>query len=271
MEFLGSRHQFVSYGTGSLGFLKPILTKLFYPFQGFWPQVLGVLTLLHTLFFGLTYMNMFLLATVAVHIALWYWLRKAGRKQINTKLCRGRDRIVGTARGVFDVSVVTHSENQIQQVLREERLAEDALSIIRLGRHALCVLASRHTDVGKELQKIPDHRTVPLAKLAQWELIGPDRDSGIRRQLESHFLQGELYFVTEGGGWSASKEYARVGLGVALVPLAIVTAVDRQELVCRRISKRFAITDFILHRRDDTHPFLPVVKAAIMDTVRRSG
>jgi hypothetical protein len=95
MQFLGSRHQFASYGQGPLGFLKPILTKIFYPFQGFWPQVLGVLALLHTLFFGLTYMEMFLVASIAVHLALWYWLRKAGRNQINTKLLILRVFLIG--------------------------------------------------------------------------------------------------------------------------------------------------------------------------------
>ena len=36
--------------------------------------------------FGLLDMNVYLFATVALHLALWFWLRKSGRQQINTKL-----------------------------------------------------------------------------------------------------------------------------------------------------------------------------------------
>jgi hypothetical protein len=95
MQFLGSRHRFASYGNGSLGFLKSFLTRVFYPFQGFWPQVLALVVLLQTLFFGLVYTEMFLLVAIVIHLILWYWLKKSGRKQINTKLLILRVFLIG--------------------------------------------------------------------------------------------------------------------------------------------------------------------------------
>lgn len=95
LQFLGGRHQFAAYGKSALGFFKPILKTIFYPFQGFWPRVIGILVLMHTLFFGLLDMNVYLFATVALHLALWFWLRKSGRQQINTKLLILRVFLIG--------------------------------------------------------------------------------------------------------------------------------------------------------------------------------
>ena len=189
--------------------------------------------------------------------------------QMETRVCRGRDRIVGTAKGQFDISIVTHDENQVRQTLREERLNEDALTITSLGRHAMCVLASRQTAAGRELLQIASTAVIPISKLAQWELIGPDNQSGIRRQLESRFERGELYFVAEGGGWAAAKEYARVGLGVAIVPWVTVSETDRKTMVARRLANQFAVADFVLQRRDESNPFIEQVKQALIASASR--
>jgi hypothetical protein len=77
----------------------------------------------------------------------------------------------------------------------------------------LCLLADGKTSAGRELDCFPSDSPVPVAHLKRWELIGRDSPSGIRRQLERHFAAGQLYFVAEGGGWTAAKEYARAGLG----------------------------------------------------------
>ena len=159
--------------------------------------------------------------------------------QFETRVCRGRERIVGTATGAFDVSIVTHDPVQIERILQEERIDESTLEIIPMAKHTMCLLADKQTAAGTELQKVPASQTVPINKLTQWELVGPDRQSGIRKQLESRVPVGRLYFAAEGGGWSAAREYARAGLGVAIVPRATVRAEDRKELVCRNLSKQF--------------------------------
>ncbi|MEH6537383.1 MAG: hypothetical protein V7719_13375 [Psychroserpens sp.] len=95
VQFLGNRHQFSTYGKGTLGFLKPILTFIFTPFQSFWVQVIAVLVLLHTLFYAVIGMEVFLLVAVVIHLFLWYRLKTSGRKLINTKLLILRVFLIG--------------------------------------------------------------------------------------------------------------------------------------------------------------------------------
>lgn len=188
--------------------------------------------------------------------------------QIETQVCRGRDRIVGTARGAFDLAVVTHDRSQIRQILQDERLDASSLVISSLARHATCVLARRDSEAGRELLAVPEDQRIPLSRLTTWELIGPDRQSGLRRQLEQRLRGKSLYFVTEGGGWSAAKEYARQGLGVAIAPAATVRSADQETLVSRRLSPEFDVTDYLLHSRNEPRPFVQEAKRAIVAAVR---
>ena len=188
--------------------------------------------------------------------------------QIETQVCRGRERILGTARGAFDIGIVTHDRSQIRQILQDERLDESLLVIKTLGRHSTCVLAHRDSDAGRELLATPKDQVIPLSRLTTWELIGPDRQSGLRRQLEQRLRDQSLYFITEGGGWSAAREYARQGLGVAIVPAATVDRANAGALVSRRLSPEFGITDYLLHSRDEARHFVHAVKKAIAAVVR---
>ena len=188
--------------------------------------------------------------------------------QIETQVCRGRDRIVGTARGVFDLSIVTHDKDQIRQILRDERLDESLLKVDRLGRHPLCVLAHIDSDAGRELQAASGDKTISLSQLASWELVGPDRQSGLRRQLEQRIRGKSLYFIAEGGGWAAAKQYAQQGLGVAIVPWATVSETDRAWSVSRRLSTEFDVTDNVLFRPQGCSPFLERTIKAIKEAVR---
>jgi DNA-binding transcriptional LysR family regulator len=184
--------------------------------------------------------------------------------QVETQVCRGKERIVGTANGIYDISIVTYDKDQIVATLREKRLSEDSLMIGLLCRHPMCLVADLRTDAGRELNSLSSTKPVPIDRLTQWELIGPDRQSGIRRQLESRVGRDQLYFIAEGGGWVGAKEYARAGLGVAIVPRIAVSAADRKKLVCRRLSKQFLITDFLIHRNEPLNPFQQRVKDAII-------
>lgn len=188
--------------------------------------------------------------------------------QIETQICRGRDRILGTARGVFDLSIVTHDEAQIRQLLRDERLDESLLVVEPLSRQPMCLLAHRDSGAGAELAAMGDKEAVSLSRLETWELIGPDRQSGLRRQLEQRMRGRPLYFLVEGGGWTAAKEYARRGLGVAIVPKATVADADQKLLVWRRLSREFDVTDYLLHRPQDSSEMLRQTKRAIADAAR---
>ncbi|HEY4263108.1 MAG TPA: LysR family transcriptional regulator [Schlesneria sp.] len=185
--------------------------------------------------------------------------------QIETRVCRGQDRILGTASGLYDLSVVTHDDTQIQYVLREGRFSDDALRVIPLVQHPICVVAAQGSE-GEDLKNFPATRDLPVKYLSRWSLIGPDRQSGLRRQLEDKVAS--LSFLAEGGGWGAAKELARVGLGVAIIPLATVTVADREELICRRLSTEFAITDVVVHRKDDENPMLPHICRALLESTK---
>lgn len=172
--------------------------------------------------------------------------------QVETQVCRGRERILGTARGAYDLSIVTHDRSQIRQVLCDERIVEAALTIETLGRHAMAVLARKDSQAGLQLSELAEDQIVPLKSLEKWELIGPDRQSGLRRQLEQKLRTKSLYFAVEGGGWTAAKQFAVHGLGVALVPQATITDADQKKTIHRRLSPDFDITDFLLSRADES-------------------
>jgi DNA-binding transcriptional LysR family regulator len=189
--------------------------------------------------------------------------------RFETRVCRGRDRIVGTATGAFDISIVTHEPEQICRILQEERIDESILTITPLAKHAMCLLADKHTSAGRELHSIPAAQSVPISKLSQWELVGPDSQSGIRKQLESRVSSGQLYFAAEGGGWAAAKEYARAGLGVAIVPRATIRPEDRKELVCRKLAQQFAISHYLIYRAESHSAIEEQVRAALIETAQR--
>jgi DNA-binding transcriptional LysR family regulator len=104
-------------------------------------------------------------------------------------------------------------------------------------------------------------RPVPLAKLREWELVGLDVRSGIRRQLERQFPNSsDLHFVAEGGGWPAARECVRLGLGVAVLPVAMLSLGDKRDFVIRRAPERFTVADFAIHRDQKLSPALASVK-----------
>ena len=74
---------------------------------------------------------------------------------------------------------------------------------------------------------------------------------------------GQLYFAAEGGGWAAAKEYARAGLGVAIVPRATIRPEDRKTLVCRKLSQQFAIAHYLIHRTESRSDVEEQVRAAL--------
>lgn len=183
--------------------------------------------------------------------------------KIETRVCRGQDRILATARGHFDMSLVTHSERQVAELLRESRMDHQALGIAPLGELPLSLAASKGSSWGGELAALSQQRAVPIDKLRQWELIGPDRQSGVRRQLEERSAE-RLYFVAEGGGWSAAKGYALAGVGVAILPTAILSKSDRTKLVVRRLAKEFVIAYHLIHRATPLNAAQQEVKKQIL-------
>jgi DNA-binding transcriptional LysR family regulator len=86
--------------------------------------------------------------------------------------------------------------------------------------------------------------------------------------LEQRLGGNSLYFVAEGGGWSAAKEFARQGLGVAFVPEATVTAADLGQLVKRRLAADFSVTDLLVHSHDESRAVVLAAKKAIASAAK---
>lgn len=76
LQFLLNRYYFSAWGKGRFGFLL----------QGFWGQAIAIMTLVYTLYFALSLFKWILLAPVALHLFLWWHLKRSGKTQSNTKL-----------------------------------------------------------------------------------------------------------------------------------------------------------------------------------------
>jgi DNA-binding transcriptional LysR family regulator len=88
--------------------------------------------------------------------------------------------------------------------------------------------------------------------LCRLKLVGLDRQSGVRRQIEQKFSASSTRprFSGDAGGWLAIKEYARQGLGAGIFPAALLSQEDISEFVVRTLSNDIAIRYVIVCRGD---------------------
>jgi len=157
---------------------------------------------------------------------------KQDRWRLETRLQRGRERLAALVEARLDLAVVTHGLEDIDAFSAHL----GPLATTPLARHPLVVLAHPETPPGRELAAWAAARPVPVEKLADWPLVGLDEQSGPYRNLR-RALAGRagprLTQQGQPGGWALGREYARQRLGVALLPLPLVTAQDRQDFVVR--------------------------------------
>ena len=192
------------------------------------------------------------------HFGAEYYLPRMLDKQLSQEIqleiqvVRGRERILGVAEGRYDLALLSHTPSDIAQILQDEGKSPDMVHVEHLHSQLMVVIAARKSPEGRELQLLSMEKSVPISKLKNWELLGLDQNSGIRRQLESHFLPGErICFLTDGGGWSAARELCRRGFGVAVLPLATLTAADRKDFVIRRLTDRIAGEESVISRSQE--------------------
>jgi DNA-binding transcriptional LysR family regulator len=184
--------------------------------------------------------------------------------EIETHIARGAERIQGIIDRRYDLAIVSHSPQQIQDILARSGVDPAEICIERLDEHPLCVIARIGTPEGNELAEIPPSKVVPLPRLRGWDLVGLDRRAGLRQQLEKHFSNpDELHFLAEGGGWLAAKEFARHGVGVAIVPHTMIGPADAKQFVIRSMSKDFLVTHSLVYRRDNTNDSQKVLRQAL--------
>lgn len=192
---------------------------------------------------------------------------------VQTELVRGRERILGVAEGQFDLAIVTHDRSQIRTIVSASSNPKAELSVEPLATHTFCALVSAGQPLAAEFKAAPANRPLPIAILSRCEFVGLDRQSGIRLQLEAEFqkLGFPLRFVPDAtaGGWDAAKEYARHGLGVAIVPLAVLAAGDEDSFAIRRLPERFAMTDHLLRRKPAADATAPEIHRALRQAAQQ--
>lgn len=215
------------------------------------------------------------------HFAMQHYLSRALaqlRKQdcrvsVESHIARGQDRILGVARGDFDLAIVTHDPLQIDTILavhlpKEKRVE---LSSQPLVEQPFCVVAHKTSLPAQEMASLPPRRPVTAQTLCRWPLVGLDRDSGIRRLIQRKLrkVDAELQFVprTGTGGWPAARELARQGLGVAVLPLAALSDADFADLTVRRLSD-VAIHDYLIHRPQELNGAQAEVKDCLIQAAR---
>jgi DNA-binding transcriptional LysR family regulator len=191
--------------------------------------------------------------------------------QVCVQIRRGRERILGVADGTFDLATVSHDEPQIRTILAGAGYNTASVRIEPLAEHPLCLVAGKDTPLGRELSQVLEGQTVPLEMLTRFPLVGLDPQSGIRRQFESH-IRGKspaLHFRFEAGGWEAAKEYARHGLGVAVVPLPNLCSDDRSDLIIRQIPAEIRNRDLLIGRDGEMAPAHERMKLALKGLTNR--
>jgi DNA-binding transcriptional LysR family regulator len=147
------------------------------------------------------------------------------------------------------------------------------LDIQPLMRQPFCVVASKDSAVGKELAATPAKRKLSLKRLADWPLVGLDRDSGIRRLMEAELRRVDLtlHFVerTGTGGWATAKEFARAGVGVALLPQALLNSDEGASFVVRRLAAQIGIQDYLIYRPQELNSAQQSLKQALITAGRK--
>jgi DNA-binding transcriptional LysR family regulator len=190
--------------------------------------------------------------------------------QVRVQVRRGRERILGVADGIYDLAIVSHDEVQIRSLLAGSRGDSPPLRIEPLSEHLLCVLARKDTPCGRELSKVLEGQPVPPAMLSVLPLVGLDLQSGIRRQIEASFRStaSRLCFQYEAGGWEGAKEFARRGLGAAVIPRALVGSLDRTDFIIRHLPLQFHIRDLLIDRDVEMPPAHKAMKLGLEEAAK---
>jgi DNA-binding transcriptional LysR family regulator len=141
---------------------------------------------------------------------------------------RGRARIEGVSNGALDLAIVTHDEPSIQE------LARRPLHVEPLASHRLVLVGAVDSPWYSGIQSLPKDGIPPEA-LARFPLILPERDAGIRKELDAILrhsdVLGRLTVALEIGGWRAILTYVRDGFGVGIVSEAVLA--DEEDLTIR--------------------------------------
>lgn len=172
-------------------------------------------------------------------------------RRVEVQVLRGRERLARVASGAIDLAIISYTDGQIHQALDQQGFKSASMVCEPILKQSMLLVASKNSHHGKHLESFAKSKAIPVKTLSQMELIGPDRNSGLRQRMEDHFQHRELMFVVEGGGFTSFKEYAKQGLGVAIVPDSLITPSDARSLVTRRLSRDLSLTYNAVYRKDN--------------------
>jgi DNA-binding transcriptional LysR family regulator len=191
----------------------------------------------------------------------------APESAIRVRVCRGRERIAGMVDGRFDLAVLSHSLEQIRATLGEAPVAVEPLPA-----RPFVIVASGDSPDAQRLAGLPQDATATIRDLAGLTLVGLDEASGVRTQLERRAAEAgvDLRFGATGGGWLAAREYARHGLGAAIVPAEAVGVDESGHFTARLLDRPISPIDHLLHRRADAGQIGPL-RTILIATATEQG
>jgi len=194
------------------------------------------------------------------------------RFRLLPEICRGRDRILRTARGKLDLAIVTHDPLQIDTMLKVHLGRSERLVVEPVARQRFCLIAKGNSPAGRALGHLRRIQIKSFARLAEQKFVGLDPDSGIRRLFERILRRENLSIAFEPGtgtgGWPAAKEFARRGVGIAFLPLAELEPIDRDGLIVRRLPEAFSVEDSLIHRPTELNSAAAAAKEALIRSAK---
>jgi DNA-binding transcriptional LysR family regulator len=165
--------------------------------------------------------------------------------EVLVRVARSRERVVGFGEGRYDLAIISHSPDQIRSLLGDDKVVAEPLP-----PRPFLVAARSDTVAGKRLSALPRDQTMGIREMAGLVLVGLDDGASMRTRLERQADDAgvRLEFAMTGGGWLAAHEYARNGLGAALLPSECLSEAHWQELIVRNLAEEFWPSDHVLSR-----------------------
>jgi DNA-binding transcriptional LysR family regulator len=158
--------------------------------------------------------------------------------RIRASTPRGAERIRLVSAGLVDLAIVSHDDAEIDKIAKRHGDASLVKEALPLRRFVLA-WADKAPQSLREAAMHLGKRAANLKAIPEIPLLLPEPDAGVRMQLESAVMSltgsSKLTIVLEAGGWGTLADCCAKGMGVALLPMDVVTARKDLDLVHRPI------------------------------------
>ena len=161
--------------------------------------------------------------------------------------------------GSLDLAIVSHDEASIFEIARRPLHVEPSVS------HGLALVCAQDSPWIRAVRGLR-RDAVPAGALAEFPLIVPEPDAGVRQEIDDA-LRGEgllnsVKIVLELGGWSTILAYVRDGFGVGVVSEAALRETKdlairlldpevfprvKSKLICRHLAGSIDALDLSIH------------------------